>query len=223
MEAVYAQYAWLIPLFPLIAFLLLTAAGREANRAGPLIGVTATLVSFILAVLVLTEQTAGEMAYVWNDMQWIRAGDFVLAMGFEVNSLNALMLVIVSFVSLLVGVYSLGYMKDDSRKSVFFSYIALFTFSMLALVISENIVQMYIFWELVGVCSFLLIGFWYERPAAKAAAKKAFIVTRIGDVGLFIAILLLAWHVPGQALDFTNIANAFATGDIDGGDRKSVV
>ncbi len=105
-------------------------------------------------------------------------------MGFEVNSLNALMLVIVSFVSLLVAYIRIGYMKDDARKSVFFSYIALFTFSMLALVISENIVQLYIFWELVGVCSFLLIGFWYATPAAKAAAKKAFIVTRIGDVGL---------------------------------------
>lgn len=216
MEAVYAQYAWLVPLFPLIAFLLLTAAGRGANRAGPVIGVTATLASFILALFVLNEQMAGEMAYVWNDMQWIRAGDFVLAMGYEVNSLNALMLVIVSFVSLLVCIYSIGYMKDDARKSVFFAYIALFTFSMLALVISENLVQLYIFWELVGVCSFLLIGFWYERPAAKAAAKKAFIVTRIGDVGLFIAILLLIWHVPGHAIDFTNIANAFATGDIDG-------
>ena len=80
MEAVYAQYAWLVPLFPLIAFLLLTAAGRGANRGGPVIGVTATLASFILALFVLNEQMAGEMAYVWNDMQWIRAGDFVLAM-----------------------------------------------------------------------------------------------------------------------------------------------
>lgn len=218
MEAVYAQYAWLVPLFPLIAFLVLLATGRTANRSGPIIGVTATLASFVFALLVLFEQTSGDgMAYVWNEFEWIQAGNFVLTMGFEVNPLNALMLVIVSFVSLLVNVYSIGYMKDDPRISVFFSYIALFTFSMLGLVISENIVQLYIFWELVGVCSFLLIGFWYQRPAAKAAAKKAFIVTRIGDVGLFIAILLLVWHMPGHSLDFTNIANVFSAGDISGG------
>jgi len=218
MEAVYAQYAWLVPLFPLVAFLVLLAIGRTANRSGPVIGVIATLASFVMALLVLFEQTAeGGMAYVWNDLEWIRAGDFVLAMGFEVNPLNALMLAIVSFVSLLVNLYSIGYMKDDPRISVFFSYIALFTFSMLALVISENIVQLYIFWELVGVCSFLLIGFWYTKPEAKAAAKKAFIVTRIGDVGLFIGILLLVWNMPGHAIDFTNISNAFASGDISGG------
>ena len=218
MEAVYAQYAWLVPLFPLIAFLVLLAIGRTANRSGPVIGVIATLASFVMALLVLFEQTAeGGMAYVWNDLEWIRAGDFVLAMGYEVNPLNALMLVIVTFVSLLVNLYSMGYMKDDPRITVFFSYVALFTFSMLALVISENIVQLYIFWELVGVCSFLLIGFWYTKPEAKAAAKKAFIVTRIGDVGLFIGILLLVWNMPGHAIDFTNIGNAFASGDISGG------
>jgi len=218
MEAVYAQYAWLVPLFPLIAFLLILGIGRTANRTGPVIGVIGTSISFVVALLVLFEQMKGDgMAYVWNDLEWIRAGNFVLEMGFEVNPLNALMLVVVTFVSLLVNVYSIGYMKDDARISVFFSYIALFTFSMLALVISENVVQLYIFWELVGVCSFLLIGFWYNKPEARAAAKKAFIVTRIGDVGLFIGILLLVWHMPEHALDFTNIANAFGNGDISGG------
>lgn len=96
----------------------------------------------------------------------------------------------------------------------FFAYIALFTFSMLGLVISENLVQLYIFWELVGVCSFLLVGFWYFKPEARAAAKKAFIVTRIGDVGLFIGILLLFWFMPNNALDFTSISNAFESGQI---------
>lgn len=217
MEAIYAQYAWLVPLFPLVAYLVLAAAGRTANRSGPLIGITAVLASFAFALLVLFEQMSeGGAAYVWNDLDWIQAGSFTLAMGFEVNPLNALMLAVVTFVSLLVQIYSLGYMKDDSRIAVFYSYIALFTFSMLGLVLSVNLIQLYIFWELVGVCSFLLIGFWYERPAARAAAKKAFIVTRIGDAGFLIAILMLVWHMPGHALDFTSIANAFANGDISG-------
>jgi len=218
MEAVYAQYAWLVPLFPLIAFLILLAIGRTTSRVGPIIGVLAAGASFVWSLFVLFEQMKGDgMGYVWNDLEWIRAGNFVLEMGFEVNPLNALMLAIVSFVSLLVNLYSIGYMKDDARITVFFSYVALFTFAMLALVISENVVQLYIFWELVGLCSFLLIGFWYEKPEARAAAKKAFIVTRVGDVALLIGILLLVWNMPGHALGFTNIANAFANGEIAGG------
>jgi NADH-quinone oxidoreductase subunit L len=153
--------------------------------------------------------------FTWDKMNWLQVGDFTLKMGFEVTNLNSLMLVIVTLVSLLVNIYSKGYMKGDERIHVFFGYIALFSFSMLGLVISENMLELYIFWELVGVCSFLLVGFWYFKPEAKAAAKKAFIVTRIGDVGLFIAILLLYLYMPGHALDFTSIHNAFTTGKID--------
>lgn len=155
--------------------------------------------------------------YTWNDLQWIKVGDFTLNMGFEVTNLNALMLVIVTLVSLLVNIYSKGYMHGDERISTFFAYVSLFTFSMLGLVISVNIVELYIFWELVGVCSFLLVGFWYFKPEAKAAAKKAFIVTRIGDVGLFIAILLLYWYMPGHQLDFSSIHNAIQDKAIEPG------
>src|SRR5690606_37336547 len=96
-------------------------------------------------------------------------------------------------------------------------YVSLFTFSMLGLVISANLLQLYIFWELVGLCSFLLIGFWYFKPEAKRAAKKAFIVTRIGDVGLLIGILVLFWHMPNYSLDFSAIANAANTGALSEG------
>jgi len=155
--------------------------------------------------------------YTWNDWEWLSVHTVTLTMGFEINNLNTLMLLIVSFVSVLVNLYSIGYMKDDDRLNVYFSYIALFTFSMLGLVIAENIVQLYIFWELVGVCSFLLVGFWYFKPEARAAAKKAFIVTRIGDVGLFIAILLLFWHMPDHSMNFSAISNAFMNSEIDPG------
>jgi NADH-quinone oxidoreductase subunit L len=214
----YAQIAWLVPLFPLLAFLVLLAAGRGWKGAGAYAGILATLASFIVSVLVFVERLGkGAEDFTWNSLEWIKLGDYSLSMGYEINNLNALMLIIVSLVSLLVNLYSKGYMQGDERISVFYSYISLFTFAMLGVVMSENILQLYIFWELVGLGSFLLIGFWYFKPEAKAAAKKAFIITRIGDVGLFLAILLLFWHMPGHALDFTSIHNAFAEGKISGG------
>lgn len=193
----------------MLAFLFLTAAGRSSRQTGVYAGVAGTLLSFILAVLVFVERLGNHGDYTWNELKWLSIGEFSLYMGFEVTNLNALMLIVVTFVSLLVQIYSSGYMQGDERISVFYAYLSLFTFSMLGLVLSPNLVQLYIFWELVGVCSFLLIGFWYERPEARAAAKKAFIVTRIGDVGLLIAILLLYVYMPGHNLDFASIHNAF--------------
>ncbi len=216
MVSVYSQYAWLIPLFPLLAFLALTAMGRQMKNLGIYISITAMAASFVLAVLIFMERLGGGVEdYTWDKLDWLKVGDYTLNMGFEITNLNALMLVIVTLVSLLVNIYSKGYMHGDERINVFFGYIALFSFSMLGLVISVNILEFYIFWELVGVCSFLLVGFWFHKPEAKAAAKKAFIVTRIGDVGLFIGILLLFWYMPGHALDFSSIHNVFTVGQID--------
>jgi NADH-quinone oxidoreductase subunit L len=210
----FIQYAWLVPLFPLLAFLVLMAAGRQLRELGAYISIAAMLASFVLAVLVFFERLGMTQDYTWNQLDWLRIGDFHLIMGFEVTNLNALMLVIVTLVSLLVNLYSKGYMHGDERINVFFSYVQLFSFSMLGLVISANLLELYIFWELVGVCSFLLVGFWYFKPEARAAAKKAFIVTRVGDVGLFLAILLLFWYMPGHSLDFSAIHNAFSQGKI---------
>jgi NADH-quinone oxidoreductase subunit L len=212
----FSQYAWLVPLLPLLAFLALTAMGRQPKELGVYISILAMLASFVLAVLIFIERLGSADNYTWNKLEWLKIGDFSLSMGFEITNLNALMLVVVTLVSLLVNIYSKDYMHGDERITVFYSYIALFSFSMLGLVISENLLELYIFWELVGVCSFLLVGFWYFKPAAKAAAKKAFIVTRIGDVGLFIGILLLFWNMPGHSLDFSSIHNAFTSGKIGG-------
>jgi NADH-quinone oxidoreductase subunit L len=214
----YSQSAWLIPLFPLIAFLIAIAVGKQMKEVSIYVSILAALASFVLSVLVLIERLNGQSTdYTWDRWEWLNIGEFSIRMGYEINNLNALMLVIVSLVSLLVNLYSKGYMHGDERISVFFGYVALFTFAMQGLVISENMLQLYIFWELVGLGSFLLIGFWYFKPEAKAAAKKAFIMTRIGDLGLLIAILLLFWYMPGHQLDFSSIHNAFADGKIDGG------
>ncbi|MDQ6420952.1 NADH-quinone oxidoreductase subunit L [Paenibacillus sp. LHD-117] len=205
----YTKAAWVIPLIPLAAFLALTALGRNFRKAGVLIGSLAALVSFVLSVLVLLERIGPNAVDYDYSFDWISIGGYTFELGFEVTNLTALMLIVVTFVGLLVNVYSAGYMKKDERITVFYGYVALFTFSMLGLVLSDNMLSLYVFWELVGVCSFLLVGFWYTKPAAKAAAKKAFIVTRIGDAGLLIGIFLLFWYMPEHALGFTMIESVF--------------
>ena len=127
----------------------------------------------------------------FEPVEWLEVGGATIDFGLLVDPLTALMLVVVTGVSLLVQIYSLGYMKGDASFSRYYAYMSLFTAAMLGLVLASNIIQVYVFWELVGVSSYLLIGFWHERPAAAAAAKKAFIITRIGDVGFLIAILYL--------------------------------
>lgn len=203
---------WMIPLLPLIAFILLIAFGRRwKESASVFTGSFAAFLSLVLSVWVLADQWGGgsERLAVFP---WLTIGDATITMGMEITRLNALMLFVVSLVSFLIQVYSAGYMRGDSRFNVFYAYLSLFTFSMLGLVITPNLLQLYIFWELVGVCSFLLIGFWYWKPEARAAAKKAFIVTRIGDIGLFIAIALIFWQV--GSFDFREIFAAVEAGKV---------
>lgn len=211
MNTSFAEYAWLVPVFPLVAFAVLTAIGRGSKTIGPWIGSIATLASLVLSVCIAGERLSGNADDYSRQIEWLQVGSIKLSAGFEVTNLTSLMLVVVTLVSFLVNLYSQGYMKDDERISTFYAYVGLFTFSMLALVLSDNLLTFYIFWELVGVCSFLLVGFWFTKPEAKAAAKKAFIVTRIGDLGLFLALLLLFWYMPDHALDFTSIHNVFGT------------
>ncbi len=176
-------------------------------------GILLVGVSFVYSLIVLFERFT-QPTYK-AEGTWLSIGDVQLTAGFEVNQLNALMLVIVSLVSLLVHTYSKGYMHDDERFHVFYAYLGLFTFAMLGLVISPNLLQTYIFWELVGVGSFLLIGFYFFKEDAKKAAKKAFIMTRIGDVGLFIGMILLFWQV--GSFEYDEIFAAVEAGSISAG------
>lgn len=207
------EFAWLIPLFPLVSFVFLLLFGNVIKGKAAYIGIFLTLVSLVLSLLVLFDRFHSPSYKA--SAEWLAIGKITIDAGFTVNQLNALMLVIVSLISLLVQVYSKGYMSGDQRFSVFYSYLGLFTFAMLGLVISPNLLQLYMFWELVGLGSFLLIGFYFQKEEAKQAAKKAFIMTRIGDVGLLIGILLLFWQT--HSFSFDVIFSAVQTGSISSG------
>ena len=193
------ENAWIIPVLPLFSFLFLLLFGKRLKESSAYIGIILTLGSLIYSLSVLWERFS-QPTYK-AEAVWLTIGDVQLTAGYEINQLNALMLVIVSLVSFLVHVYSKGYMLGDDRFPVFYSYLGLFTFAMLGLVLSPNLLQLYIFWELVGLGSFLLIGFYFYKQEAKAAAKKAFIMTRIGDVGLLIGMILLFLEVGSFELD----------------------
>lgn len=204
------ENAWIIPLFPLLSFLFLLLFGKKLKENSAFVGILLVGVSFVYSLIVLFARFT-QPTYK-AEGTWLSIGDVQLTAGFEVNQLNALMLVIVSLVSLLVHTYSKGYMHDDERFHVFYAYLGLFTFAMLGLVLSPNLLQTYIFWELVGVGSFLLIGFYFFKEDAKKAAKKAFIMTRIGDVGLFIGMILLFWQV--GSFEYDEIFAAVEAGSI---------
>ncbi|CAM3775272.1 NADH-quinone oxidoreductase subunit L [Alicyclobacillus pomorum] len=202
-------YAWLVPLLPLVAYIFLLCLGRRAPE-GIVTGVSVvlTFLSFLVSVAVFRAVGSNPDQVAAYTFHWLTVGSRSISVGFEVTHLNALMLVVVTLVSTLVLLFSKGYMHHDDRFAVFYQYLNLFVFSMLALVISPNFLQLYIFWEMVGLCSYLLVGFWYFKPEAALAAKKSFIVTRIGDVGLFAGIILL--FLASGSFDYNTIFVAAA-------------
>ncbi|MSQ40958.1 MAG: NADH-quinone oxidoreductase subunit L [Dehalococcoidia bacterium] len=216
--------AWGIFLAPLASFALIALVIRpffnRCDRLSGYVTVLAMVVSLALSVGALQAVMAGD----GKPLEWraeslgLSVGPLTFIPGVYLDPLTAVMVVVVSLVSLMVQVYSLGYMKDDPGYSRYFAYMSLFTASMLGLVLARNLLQLYVFWEMVGLCSYLLIGFWYNRPAAAAAAKKAFLVTRLGDFGFLLAILYLFFHqgvfaVQGMnALEIPDIHEAARTG-----------
>ena len=179
-------------------FLPLVGAGAAAflgalgwERLAERTAVASVAISAVLACSLLWPLTLGGHAYTIPLFSWIDVGNFQVAWALRFDALSAVMLVVVSGVSALVHFYSLGYMRHDPCRPRFFAYLSLFTFMMLILVVSDNFLQLFFGWEGVGLASYLLIGFWYDRPAANAAAIKAFIVNRVGDVGLVLAIALI--------------------------------
>ncbi|MDC9724383.1 MAG: NADH-quinone oxidoreductase subunit L [Gammaproteobacteria bacterium] len=178
-----------LALAPLIGSIIAGLFGKQVGKAwshrAAIIGVAT---SFALSVWVLKLVTVDGEAYNQQIYQWLQAGTLSLEVGFMVDALTAMMMVVVTFVSLMVHIYTIGYMHDDDGYSRFFSYISLFTFSMLILVMANNFMQLFFGWEAVGLVSYLLIGFWYKKPTAIYANLKAFLVNRVGDFGFLLGI-----------------------------------
>lgn len=207
------EYAWLIPVFPFVAFILIgllprRTLGWEDGAGYAIAGAGGAL---IISMLMIWEVINGHtLTFDAPSTTWLVIGDFSVRFGIWIDQLTAVMLVVVSIVGTLVVIYSGGYMHEEAeRRRRYYAEIMLFISVMYGLVIANNYLEMFIFWELVGLCSYLLIGFWYERPSAASAAKRAFIVTRVGDIMFMAGIIILFKYV--GTLDF---ATLFVSGGV---------
>jgi NADH-quinone oxidoreductase subunit L len=207
----------LIAILPLAGFAFTALVGRRLGKAAHWVPVGAVFVAWLIAMAAafgaLTgAEPFGEHGYGVLLFEWIPAGEFVVNAGFFVDNLTACLLIVVTTIGLLVHVYSVGYMSHDPGYWRFFAYLNLFMFSMLLLVLADSFLTVFVAWELVGLCSYLLIGFWYRKRSAALAAKKAFIVNRVGDVGFALAIMLI--FVSLGTLDIREVIERI--GELDG-------
>lgn len=185
---------FLIPLLPLVAFCINILLGKSIIREKAyLVSIPAVAGSWVISLLVLLDINDSHHAISQRLFTWIPAGDFNVAVTLYADQLTAIMLMVVTTVGLLVHVYSVGYMHGDPGFYRFFSYLPLFVFSMLMLVLADNLLVLFVFWEAVGLCSYLLIGYYFRRRSAGNAARKAFIVNRVGDLGFGLGVMLTFW------------------------------
>jgi len=194
-----------IPLAPLFGAIIAGLFGKQIGRAGAhTVTILGVGIAFVLSLVVL-KQFAIDGAAPFNETvyQWMVSDGVRFEVGFLIDNLTALMMTVVTFVSLMVHIYTIGYMHDDPGYQRFFSYIALFTFAMLMLVMANNFLQLFFGWEAVGLVSYLLIGFWYKRPTAIYANLKAFLVNRVGDFGFLLGIAAI--YMAFNSLDYATV------------------
>ncbi len=193
----------IVPLAPLVGAIVAGLFGRRIGRAGAhWVTILGVLISMVASMLVLREVLQGK-TFNGTVYSWSLIAGLKFEIGFLIDSLTAMMMVVVTFVSLMVHIYTIGYMADDPGYQRFFSYISLFTFSMLMLVMANNFLQLFFGWEAVGLVSYLLIGFWYTRPTAIHANLKAFLVNRVGDFGFLLGIGLIVGFA--GSLDYAQV------------------
>jgi NADH-quinone oxidoreductase subunit L len=193
-------FPWIILLGPLLSAVVITLFALRWKALSSFISVAAVLVSFVCSCLIFSRSGISPPEFIWIEL----GGVFKVPFGFVLDGLSKTMLLVVSGVGSLIHIYSLGYMRDDEGKSRYFAALSLFMFAMLGIVLANNFVMLFIFWELVGFTSYVLIGHWFYRDAAADAAKKAFITTRIGDFGFMLGILMV-WMATGSVI-FSEIA-----------------
>lgn len=193
-----------IVLAPLLGSILAGLFGKQIGRTwSHRVTIGGVAISFLLSLWVLKQVVVDDVYFNQSIYQWLQAGSLSLEVGFMVDSLTAVMMTVVTFVSLMVHIYTIGYMQDDEGYCRFFSYIALFTFSMLMLVMANNFMQLFFGWEAVGLVSYLLIGFWYKKPTAIYANLKAFLVNRVGDFGFLLGIAAVLMYA--GSLDYVQV------------------
>src|SRR5213592_2101316 len=200
-----SSLSWIVLFSPLVSAAAITLFTHRWKALSSFISVAAVLISFVCSCLIFTQPGISA-----REFNWIEFGEvFKVPFGFVLDNLSKTMLVLVSGIGSLIHIYSLGYMRDDEGKSRYFAALSLFMFAMLGIVLANNFVMLFIFWELVGFTSYVLIGHWFYRDAAADAANKAFITTRIGDFGFMIGILML-WMATGSVV-FTEVAPQMST------------
>ncbi|MEI7546606.1 MAG: NADH-quinone oxidoreductase subunit L, partial [Actinomycetota bacterium] len=185
----FLEHAWLIPLIPAIAFFLIILFGKRMPRGGSEIGITAMLASLVISAGTAyqwIQHATEESAPVVKDWQWLKIGDLRITIGSRIDGLAMVLLLLVAFISTLVQVYSTEYVRGDRRYTHFFASLTLFSAGMLTMVLAPNMVQLILGWEIMGLCSFMLIGHWWEERANSEAALKAFWTVRVGDMGLLV-------------------------------------
>src|SRR5437660_7386338 len=182
---------WLIPAVPFAASLVILSLSKARRKTAAALAVAGQIAALAMSVLAFLPTLQTNNFRVVQNFTWFTFGEEVLRLGFVLDPLAAAMLMMIALVGLCIFVFSIGYMADDKRFTRFFAYLSFFSGAMLGLVIANSLLLLFVFWELVGLASYLLIGFWIEKPSAAAAAKKAFITTRIGDMGFFLGVLWL--------------------------------
>ncbi len=217
------EYTWLVPLLPMVCFLIIGLVGRKTPEKGGYIAIAGALLAFLVSAVIAYEYFTGPYPdAVSEQIAWFSIGDITMNLGYYVDGLTCVMLLFSSFISTLIFVYSVGYMHDQGeRKNRYYAEVSLFLTGMLGLIVSSNYLEMFIFWEVMGLCSYLLIGFWSwkhdngdEASAnAASAAKKAFLVTRMGDVCLMAGLFIMLGQF--QSLDFTAMFDASAIAGAD--------
>ena len=204
---------WLIPALPLLGSAVIAVLGRRVLKCEShwpcVIGIgVACLLSLVTLIAVWTSDP--EFHFLYPYFPWFEAGNVNVSLTLRADALTAIMLVMITFIGTLIAVFSIGYMHNDPGYPRFFAAFSLFVFFMTGLVLASNFIALYACWEGVGLCSYLLIGFWFQKPSAAAAARKAFLVTRLGDIGLFLGILMLWAYNPIHSLDYDQIFSGAA-------------
>ncbi|MCL2031800.1 MAG: NADH-quinone oxidoreductase subunit L [Methanomassiliicoccaceae archaeon] len=222
----FIEYTWLVPLVPMLCFVIVGFFGKKMPEGGGPVVIAGALFACVLSVLVsyefFTSSAYAELGYVTEHIEWFSVGTHTINIGYYIDSLSCLMMIFASFISTLIFVYSIGYMHDEGvKKRRYYAEVSLFLVGMLGLAISSNFLMMFVFWEIMGLCSYLLIGYWsFNHPNgddasdnAASAAKKAFLVTRLGDICLLGGLFVLLFEF--QSLDYTVVFDAAVMAGVD--------